>query len=59
MIELPLKIPPGKQLENQRGRIYRSIQLQIRNLIKIWHLPEIFQVNVLSSQNPYVSLVQC
>ena len=29
MKEVPLKIPPGKQLENQRGRIYRSIQSSI------------------------------
>ena len=26
MREVPLKITPGKQLKNYRGRIYRSIQ---------------------------------
>ena len=37
-----MKIPPGKQLENERGRIYRSIRVQIRDLIKIWYLQEMF-----------------
>ena len=45
--EVPLKIPPGKQFENQRGRFYKSIQVQIRDLIKIFYLPEMFSVNGL------------
>ena len=42
MREVPLKTPPGKQLENQRGRIYRSIQVHNRDVIKICYLPEMF-----------------
>ena len=41
------------------GEIIDLFKYQIRDLIKIWYLPEVFQVNSLSPQNPYVSLVQC
>ena len=43
----------------KEGKFIDLFKYQIGDLIKIWYLPELFQVNGLSSQNPYVSFVQC
>ena len=60
MIEVPIwKFLLGSSLKMKGGEIIDLFKYQIRDLIKIWYLPEVFQVNSLSPQNPYVSLVQC
>ena len=59
MREVPCKFLLGSSLKITGEEFIDLFKYQIRDLIKIWDLPEVFQVNGLSSQNPYVCLEQC